>query len=351
MYSRKQLEKYAYFKRLLSEKDISYILDPLTGLVSRTYMIEFARSLIEEGRPFTFGMMDLDNFKEVNDTYGHSVGDEVLATVGESLAGFLGDYGVGGRYGGDEFVFINTRDITYDEKKNWCNQMYEMDNLFRKIYNLSTKQFFVTSTTGMATYPYDADNYDDLFGLLDKCLYRGKSKGRNCYIIYVEKLHKDIVIRSLKSNTLYECFKNIDHNLAHSSNIKEKMRLGFEAIKNDIHVTNMYYLDENDQLISVVDNQPFLSIPDIDALVYDDVSAITSITTIADKCKRTAESFLNNEHDTLMITKISDGEKCYGYLVCTEPKIQRIWQDKEISIMYYFGRMLGLDIKNADRLS
>ena len=80
-------------------------------------------------------------------------------------------------------------------------------------------------------------------------------------------------LKSLKSNTLYECFKNLDHNLSHSSDIKEKMRLGFEAIKNDIHITNMYYLGDDYKLVSVVDNQPFLSVPDIDALVYDDVSA------------------------------------------------------------------------------
>lgn len=346
MYSVNQLEKYNYFKELLKQKDISYILDPLTGLVSRTYMIEFTRSLIEEGRPFTFGMIDLDNFKEVNDTYGHSLGDEVLAEVSKTLIDFLDDYGIAGRYGGDEFVFINTRDLDYDQKKKWCDQMYETETFLKKVYKLSTRELFVTGTAGMATYPSDAKSYDELFTLLDKCLYRGKSKGRNCYIIYVERLHKDIVIKSLKSNTLYDCFKNLDYNLSHSLDLKEKMRLGYEAIKNDIHVTNMYYLDENNEMISVVDNQPFLKIPDIDALVYDDVSMITSISKIAAKCWQTAEIFSKTEYDTLLIGKISDGENCYGYLVCTEPKIQRIWQDKDLAIMYYFGKMLGLSIKD-----
>ena len=349
MYSAQQLEKYDYFNKLLKQKDISYILDPLTGLVSRTYMIEFAKSLVEEGTPFSFGMIDLDNFKEVNDTYGHSTGDEVLIGTAESLIRVLDGYGLGGRYGGDEFFFVNTRDLTYPEKKEWCNMLYLADNLLQKNYRLSNQELFVTGTLGMATYPYDAKTYDELFGLLDKCLYRGKSKGRNCYIIYVEEKHKDIVIKSLKSSTMYESLKNLTKNLGQSPDIKEKMRLGYEAIKNDIHVTNMFYLSDDHELISVVDNQPFLSAKDIEELIYDDVSTITSIQPIVDKAPLTKKAFSATEYDTLLIAKISDGEKCYGYLICTEPKIQRIWQDSDLAIMYYFGRMLGLNIRDLNK--
>ena len=349
MYTIEQLKKYSYFSKLLEDKDLSLILDPLTGLVSRTYMIEFAKSLINEQIPFSYGMIDLDNFKEVNDTYGHSVGDEILASVSERLVDFIGEDGVAGRYGGDEILFVNTKNLTYDDNYKWCEALYEKDTVLKRTYKLSTRDIFVTGTLGVATYPKDAKDYDELFSLIDKTLYRGKSKGRNCYIVFVEKLHRNIVITKLKSNTLYETFKNLTNNISHSSNIKEKMRLGFEAIKNDIHVTDMFYLGDNYTLYSVVDNQPFLRVPDFDKLVTDDVSTVVSIRKIGDKCPETLKIFGQTEYDTLLISKISDEQKCYGYLVCTVPKIQRIWQDSDLAIMYYFGRMLGYDIKEKIR--
>lgn len=349
MYTIEKLKKYSYFSKLLEDKDLSLILDPLTGLVSRTYMIEFAKSLIEDKTPFSYGMIDLDNFKEVNDTYGHSIGDEILASVSERLVDFIGEDGVAGRYGGDEILFVNTKNLTYDDNYKWCEALYEKDTVLKRTYKLSTRDIFVTGTLGMATYPKDAKDYNELFSLIDKTLYRGKSKGRNCYIVFVEKLHRNIVITKLKSNTIYETFKNLTNNLSHSSNIKEKMRLGFEAIKNDIHVTDMFYLGDNYTLYSVVDNQPFLRVPDFDKFVTDDVSTIVSIRKIGDKCPETLKIFEQTEYDTLLIGKISDGQKCYGYLVCTVPKIQRIWQDSDLAIMYYFGRMLGYDIKEKIR--
>lgn len=349
MYTIEQLKKYSYFSKLLEDKDLSLILDPLTGLVSRTYMIEFAKSLIEEKTPFSYGMIDLDNFKEVNDTYGHSTGDEILASVSERLVDYLGEDGVAGRYGGDEILFVNTKNLTYDDNYKWCEVLYEKDTVLKRTYKLSTRDIFVTGTLGMATYPKDAKDYEELFSLIDKTLYRGKSKGRNCYIVFVEKLHRNIVITKLKSNTLYETFKNLTNNLSHSSNIKEKMRLGFEAIKNDIHVTDMFYLGDNYTLYSVVDNQPFLRVPDFDKFVTDDVSTVVSIRKIGDKYPETLKIFEQTEYDTLLIGKIADGQKCYGYLVCTVPKIQRIWQDSDLAIMYYFGRMLGYDIKEKIR--
>ena len=67
MYSREELTQYEYFDRVLDGRRISDVLDPLTGLVSKTHMIAFVQSLIEEKTPFTFGMIDLDNFKYIND--------------------------------------------------------------------------------------------------------------------------------------------------------------------------------------------------------------------------------------------------------------------------------------------
>ena len=345
MYQKEQLIKYRYFEQLLKEKELSYILDPLTGLIARTYMIGFTKSLIEEGISFSYGIIDLDNFKEINDTYGHSAGDMILTQVSKKLIDYLDGYGLAGRYGGDEFLFVNTKDITYDDNKKWCDVLYETDSVLKKNYPIPGNELYVTGTVGIATYPVDVQSYDELFSLIDKLLYRGKTKGRNCYIIYVEAKHKNIVIEKLRSNNLYDSFKNLTENISLSKDLKEKMRLGYEAIKNDIHVTNMYYLGDNDELISVVDNNPFVRLPGIEKLITDNVTPISSLQRNPNADPEAVKIFTEIDYDTILITKITDDEECYGYLICTEPKIQRIWQEYDMALMYYFGRMLAFDIK------
>ena len=106
MYTKEQLEKYPYFEELFKSRDISNVIDALTGLVSRRHMIGFIRHLVENKVPFTLAMMDLDNFKFINDTYGHEIGDGVLAGVSGDLVRDLEDYGIAGRFGGDEFIMV-----------------------------------------------------------------------------------------------------------------------------------------------------------------------------------------------------------------------------------------------------
>ena len=70
MYTREQLQKYAYFEQILRTKDISSVLDSMTGLLSRQHIVGFIQSLVESKIPFTLAVLDLDNFKFINDTYG-----------------------------------------------------------------------------------------------------------------------------------------------------------------------------------------------------------------------------------------------------------------------------------------
>ena len=89
MYTEKQLSQYPYFAKVLGKNSLDIVLDTLTGIVSRGYILGFVRALIADGTPFTFAMLDLDNFKFINDTYGHHVGDGVLTGVAEDLIKYL----------------------------------------------------------------------------------------------------------------------------------------------------------------------------------------------------------------------------------------------------------------------
>ena len=108
MYTKEELVQYPYFAEKIEEAGLNGLLDQLTGLISRGHILWFAQWLIEQKIPFSFAMLDLDNFKFINDTYGHHVGDQVLVHVADDLAAYLAGFGLAGRFGGDEFLIITS---------------------------------------------------------------------------------------------------------------------------------------------------------------------------------------------------------------------------------------------------
>ena len=341
MYTRSQLEQYPFFKKLLDGRRISDVLDPLTGLVTRAYIIEYVQDLIRQGRPFTFGMIDLDNFKYINDTYGHAAGDAVLQGVASSLISLLDERGVAGRFGGDEFLFINLEATSYFAKKQFCLDMFSNARVFRKTYHAGEFELFVTGTAGLATFPHDASDYDEMFEAIDKTLYRGKSKGRNCYIIYVAAKHKDIVIRELKHRTQYQLIREIADQFDSAFDVHEKMRRIFSAVGDDLHISDMYYAGRDGVMRSIRTGEMTGSAEDIDALMTDDVFTTNQIDTISKLSPVFFRTLKKHSFETVLAVKVRTGRFFYGYLIFAEPHNLRIWQDDEIVIMFSLGRMLA----------
>ena len=111
MYTVQDLKKYDYFKDI----DIKYALDSLTGVLTRANILGFANYLVENNKEFMMGILDIDNFKLVNDNYGHKIGDGCLQQIGEGLANYVGNEGLVGRFGGDEFIIIWLKGTSYDD--------------------------------------------------------------------------------------------------------------------------------------------------------------------------------------------------------------------------------------------
>lgn len=164
-------------------------VDSLTGLLGKGEITDMAIKAIDVDKRLNISLaiVDVDYFKKVNDTYGHMVGDEVLKEVAAIMEGEVGDSGVVGRIGGDEFIILY-----YDA----YNMEFSRERL-RSIKNTVSARFpknnggkpAITLSIGCAAYPKDADNYTDLFMLADFALYRAKEKGRNRYIIYDREKH------------------------------------------------------------------------------------------------------------------------------------------------------------------
>ena len=148
--------------------------DSLTGIANRRAFEEaldreVARST-RTGEPLTLVMLDLDHFKQVNDTYGHQAGDEMLRSVAESLLENCRDTDVAARYGGEEFAVILTN----------CGAEEAAESVLRLWAGAScADDISLTVSAGHATFPDDAANGHDLVSAADRALYRAKADGRN----------------------------------------------------------------------------------------------------------------------------------------------------------------------------
>ncbi|MCR5705390.1 MAG: GGDEF domain-containing protein [Acholeplasmatales bacterium] len=168
--------------------------DELTRIFRRDAIMFYAEHLIEQNVPFTFAILDIDNFKLVNDNYGHQMGDEVLKIVAKSLQKETDGKGFVGRYGGDEFIFVFPYLVDYDT-------VWKI--LFRVLKSGTRLEFSESSinisyTMGCSRFPENTTNIDELFTLADKALYRGKVKGRNCFIIYLPEKHANIALQTFR---------------------------------------------------------------------------------------------------------------------------------------------------------
>ena len=346
MYTEQQLSCYPFFRQAFENDRINYVLDPLTGLVSRQYILGFVRSLIEAGTPFTFGMLDLDNFKFINDTYGHNVGDGVLIDVASGLSEYLEGYGVAGRFGGDEFLWINLRDRTYPEKKAFLSAIYESGKVLRKNVHLADCSPFITGTIGCATCPDDATDYDSLFSMIDKTLYRGKRKGRNCYIIYVKEKHADIQIRQIARRGVYTSMRNLVRMFEMVPGMKNKLHSVAPVMIDELKVSDLYYVDRQRIIRSVRAQDVREDVGDIDRLMSDELFAANDLAVVEACCSQFYSVLSRWEVESLMVVRIGmDNEPTDGYLVCAEPRNRRIWQEDECAIMFFLAKMIAARLR------
>lgn len=342
MYRIEQLIRYRYFAEQIEKNGLDRITDPLTGLISRAYILGFAKSLIADNIPFSFIMLDLDNFKFVNDTYGHSAGDDILRHVSSALTAYIDGFGVAGRFGGDEILFIDLRDITYDEKKTFFNALYTDCTVLRRNYDLGECSPFITGTIGCATFPDDASDYDELFMMIDKTLYRGKNKGRNCYIIYVAEKHKDIVIKRMAGHGICTVMQSLIRQCEFVPGTDNKYHAVLPLLMDELFITDLYYTDSSYRMRAVLNKKFDEDISDIGMLTKDDVYYTNDITDIKAKAPLFYEALMKNGMETILMTRIGMKEDTDGYIICAEPRSHRIWQEDECAVMYFLAKLIAI---------
>ena len=155
-------------------------IDGLTGLYLRRYFLERFGVEVQRARryssTFSVFMLDLDHFKQVNDKYGHLVGDEVLKGVASLMRNILPPGSLLGRYGGEEFIVLIPLIVPLDAMK-YAAKIKE--TLQEHVFTAGKVTFSVTTSMGVSHYPLDGKNVQELLECADKSLYWVKTHGRN----------------------------------------------------------------------------------------------------------------------------------------------------------------------------
>jgi diguanylate cyclase (GGDEF)-like protein/PAS domain S-box-containing protein len=162
--------------------------DTLTGLPNRALFEkrfqDAAGRAKSSGKPFALLMLDIDHFKDVNDTLGHQTGDELLRQVTMRLSRFVRERDTIARLGGDEFVILLNGIPKTDDATDATDAATRVLDALARPFQIDNQELFVSGSIGIALYPRDSDELNELFTFADTALYSAKRKGRNNYQFY-----------------------------------------------------------------------------------------------------------------------------------------------------------------------
>jgi diguanylate cyclase (GGDEF)-like protein/PAS domain S-box-containing protein len=215
---------------------IEYLVnhDDLTGLPNRLLFTRKLEQHLLDARKnpkkaFAILFIDLDNFKYINDGYGHSVGDVILKEVASRLSQWAQNEGLLARFGADEFVLL------YDSFKHTSDVAILADALlesFKKPFVVEEEIHLMSASVGISLYPEDAKGAEDLIKFADAAMHRAKESGKNHYQFYTNTLSEQMLHKMKIINYLRDAISQEQFELYYQPQISLQSNkiVGFEAL-------------------------------------------------------------------------------------------------------------------------
>jgi len=234
-------------KRYQEELEHQANHDALTGLANRNLL----RDRLEQGlrvahrygRACTVAFIDLDNFKLINDSLGHDIGDQVLKIVGERLAACIREGDTVARLGGDEFVLLVTE---HGRDSGRLRVAQRVIVAISQPFAIEQREFKVTCSIGIASFPQDGTDADTLLRNADTAMYRAKDLGRNTFQLYSSEMNANLDERLTLETDLWNALERNEFALYYQPKIDLSTRqiVGLEALLRWHHPTKGTILPE-----------------------------------------------------------------------------------------------------------
>ena len=195
--------------RLRAEQKITYMArhDALTGLPNRVHFaerIEVALAATGRGESFALLCLDLDHFKEVNDTLGHPCGDELLRAVGDRLASCIRETDMVARLGGDEFAIVQTN---LQNPRDATLLAGRITDMLKTPFDIDGNRITVGASIGISLAPGDGTSFGKLLKNADVALYKAKAEGRNTWRFFETGMDERLLARRLLEIDLREAIE------------------------------------------------------------------------------------------------------------------------------------------------
>ncbi|NYB72871.1 EAL domain-containing protein [Sedimentibacter hydroxybenzoicus DSM 7310] len=213
--------------------DISHKLrDSLTGLYNRNYFIESVdkhiKNYAETDEMFSVIVIDIEGFKNINDTLGHIIGDRFLIEIKKRLNFVLDDSYIVSRIDGDEFaVLIN------NANRNLLLNLAELIlNVLSKPYIISKTEIYLNFNVGISTFPKDGTNSENLIRFADAAMHQAKMKSNDRISFYINEISEKIEQKFFLANYLFSAISNNELSIKYQPifNINDKKIVGAEAL-------------------------------------------------------------------------------------------------------------------------
>jgi len=219
-----RIKRLLNIKVMSEEEELSFEYfakyDTLTAIPNRTYILEMLEKLLNKARrydeKFALFFIDLDDFKTVNDTLGHHIGDLLLKEVSLKIKSALRNYDKFGRYAGDEFILIVEQTKSEDDIISIAKKIR---TIFQDSFELDGNRINVSASIGISLFPLDGKDSKTLIKHADIAMYMAKNSGKNRCQFFTKEMNEKLKNSELLKENLKNAIKNNELELHYQPHI------------------------------------------------------------------------------------------------------------------------------------
>lgn len=336
-------------------------MDVALSVLNKKAITDYARDMMysPENKVYLV-ILDLDNFKEVNDSYGHMFGDEVLINASEIMKEAVGSAGFVGRIGGDEMMLVLTH---VESQAQLRNMLRSIRTNIEWAYKETHTDLHVTCSMGVACYPDNGNNYDKIFQLADRMLYIAKQKGKNRYVIYTPEIH-DKPADTSQSNSGNRNLEQLRENKpAVMQRLVEEFLIR-RIITYETEMTELLYCFELDEIVIVMKGMPvaerwtkegvfrdvedkeFLSPEDGFLQSFDDnhLLVMNSIFNLEGKAPLMSAKLTKYGIESVLFYQFRKHEQYSGYIMFSKKSHRQMWAEYDKTLLSVVGKVMEMMI-------